>query len=339
MILQKLLQEYENILPSVRKVYVVPLFNLKLKESDYMYLLYKDIIEGKIDSSISIESLSVFAHPKFFFKKIIGEKNLLHYNWLEVTDLKSLFGMLWKLFWITAYKLIGGRIIWTVHNIFPHSNNYKTANKIFRRYMARIVDKLHVHCSYAVGKMSEILNVSKSKFIIVKHPEYPAFIMGRTETIKLLRAKYHLDLVEDKIFFLVFGAIAKYKGIKEIIEIFKKEIKNHYLIIAGAIKKGNIKYFNELKNESLGCGNIILLGEMIPNEDLPLFLNTSDYVIFNYEEILTSGSVMMALSFGKKVIAPAMGCISELTSENIYLFQRETGNSENLRNTLLSLIK
>lgn len=339
MILQKLLQEYKNLLPSVRKVYVVPLFNLKLKESDYMYLLYKDIIEGKINSSISIESLSVFAHPKFFFKKIAGEKSLLHYNWLEVTDFKSFFGMLWKLFWITAYKLIGGRIIWTIHNKFPHNNNFKMSNKIFRRYMASIADKLHVHCNYAVEQMSRILNVGKSKFIIIEHPVYPAVIMERTEAIKLLEKKYHLNLAENKKIFLVFGAIAKYKGIKEIIGIFKQEIRNHYLIVAGVIKKGSQKYFNELKNESAGCSNIILLGEMIPNEDLPLFFNSSDCVVFNYEEILTSGGVMTALSFGKKVIAPSIGCISEIKDENIYLFQREAGKDDNLKNTLLSLIK
>ncbi len=339
MVLQKLLLEYENLLPSVKKVYVVPSFNLKLKESDYMYLLYKDIIEGKMNSSISIESLSALAHPKFFFKKVLGEKNLLHYNWLEVNDLKSFSGMLWKLFWITAYKQIGGRIIWTIHNKFPHSSNFKTVNKIFRKYMAGISDKLHVHCSYAAEQMSEILNTGKRKFIIIDHPAYPAVVMERSEAIKLLDSKYHLRLSGNKKIFLVFGAIAKYKGIKEIIGIFKEGIINHYLIIAGVIKKGGKKYFNELKNESSGCSNIILLGEMIPNDDLPLFFNSSDYVVFNYEEILTSGGVMTALSFGKKVIAPEMGCIGEIKNENIFLFQRETGKSENLRNTLLSLIK
>lgn len=339
MVLQKLLHEYKNLLPSVQKVYVVPLFNLKLKESDYTYLLYKDIIEGKINSTISIESLSVFAHPKFFFKKITGEKNLLHYNWLEVTDLKSFSGMFWKLFWITAYKLIGGKIIWTIHNKFPHSNNFKGTNKILRRYMAEISDRLHVHCNYAAEQMSEILNADRGKFIIVEHPAYPAVIMEQSEAIKLLELKYHLVFAKNRKIFLVFGAIAKYKGIKEIIEIFKKEIKDHYLIVAGVIKSRSRKYFYELKNESSGCGNIILVGEIIPNEDLPLFFNSSDYVVFNYEEILTSGGVMTALSFGKKIIAPAMGCISEIKSDNILFFQQEYGKSENLKNTLLSLIK
>jgi glycosyltransferase involved in cell wall biosynthesis len=54
---------------------------------------------------------------------------------------------------------------------------------------------------------------------------------------------------DDKIF-LMFGAIAEYKGIKEVIEVFKKLNENNKLIIAGFIKKGNINYLNDLKKSA-----------------------------------------------------------------------------------------
>lgn len=337
MILQKLLQEYQKLLPGIKKVYVVPLINLKLKDSDYMYLLYKEILESKTKYPFELESLSVFAHPKFFFKKILGEKNILHYNWLEVTDLKSLFGIFWKLFWITAYKFISGKVVWTVHNKFPHNNNYRTLNKIFRKYMARIADKLHVHCNYAVDCMSEVLNVSRSKFFIVEHPLYPAINIDRKVALKKLAVNYSLNIQEDKKIFLIFGAVAKYKGILEAARVFKENIKEHYLIIAGSVKKGNREYFEEIEKEILGSENIFLIGKMISNDDLPLFYNSSDYVIFNYEEILTSGGVMTAMSFNKKIIAPAIGCISEIKNENIIHFSKRTDSVNNLRDILLSV--
>ena len=328
-----LLKEYQNLCHDVTKVFVVPLINFQLRETNYLYLLYKRFIEEE-SSRIHIVSLSVFAHPKIVLSRIKQEKCILHYHWLEITGIQSLTGMIWKLFWISFFKILNGKIIWTVHNEFPHSNNFISLNRSIRKYMARIADKLQVHCESAVDIMIPVLNVRRDKFFTVNHPEYPAKLITRDKAVELLNKNYFDGRIssEDKLF-LMFGEIAEYKGIKEVVEIFNNLLdEKKKVIIAGVIKKGNEIYYKKtislIKNEN----RVLVCTGRIPDADVPLFLNASDFAVFNYENVLTSGSVLLALNYNKKVIIPFKGCLRELSGQNIVRFN----NREELENILLS---
>ena len=49
----------------------------------------------------------------------------------------------------------------------------------------------------------------------------------------------------------------------------------------------------------------------VPDDELQVHLRASDVVALPYREIFTSGSVLLAMSFGRAVIAPRRGCIAE----------------------------
>jgi len=50
-------------------------------------------------------------------------------------------------------------------------------------------------------------------------------------------------------------------------------------------------------------------------------MNACDVVVLPFHDILTSGSALLAMSFGKPVIAPRLGCIPEvLDSEGAFLY-------------------
>ncbi len=49
----------------------------------------------------------------------------------------------------------------------------------------------------------------------------------------------------------------------------------------------------------------------VPDDDLQLYLNAADAIALPYREIFTSGSVLLAMTFGKAVIAPRRGCIGQ----------------------------
>ena len=52
--------------------------------------------------------------------------------------------------------------------------------------------------------------------------------------------------------------------------------------------------------------------KFIPDEEVQVFFNAADVVILPYRAVLTSGSAILAISFGKPVIAPALGLITDL---------------------------
>lgn len=322
----KLLNEYFALAPHLKKIYVVPLSNPKNKNTDYLYQFYKGIIEGDV-GSLRIEFISVYLHFKIFVKKIYGEHSLLHYHWFEVSDFKSLLGIFWKLLWISLYKTIGGKIVWTIHNKFPHSNRYIILNKILTKYLANISDRLHVHCESAVKIMAPILNVPESKFFIIEHPNFKIDIIDKQKALDLLPNTFpQIEIDNQKKVFLAFGAIAEYKGLVEIINILC-EFKNSILIIAGLVKKGSEDYFKKMMVAAENKDNIIIISKFIDEEELNLLFSVTDFVIFNFDDILTSGSIILALNYDKKVIAPALGCIKDIKNENLILFNKDNSKS------------
>ncbi|MBL1212794.1 MAG: hypothetical protein HND52_05470 [Ignavibacteriae bacterium] len=324
---------YLSLNKNVEKVFVVPKIKYHSPETDYLYRLYFDMLNSP-ESKIKVESFSVFAHPLIFLKFAAQRKAVLHYHWFEVQDIKSLAGIFWKLIWIILYKIIGGKIVWTVHNKYPHTVNFKSFNKTIRKFMASLADKLLVHCSAAIDIMTDVLNVRRDKFSIVEHPDFSAHIFDRAEAEKQFNQKYGLGINSSDRIFLMFGQIASYKGILECAGIFSGLEKNKKLIIAGAAKKGNLEYFSKLKNICDNSENIILIDKIIPESEVPIFFNLADYVIFNYNQVLTSGGIILALNYNKKIIAPKIGCIPGIKSENILLFDKSNSSESELHKLL-----
>ena len=324
---------YLSLNKNIEKVFVVPKINFSSPETDYLYRLYLDFLNSP-ESNIRIESFSVFAHPLMFFKFAVTRKAVLHYHWFEVQDLKSLVGIFWKLLWIFLYKIIGGKIVWTVHNKYPHTNRSKNFNKIIRKIMASLSDKLLVHCSAAIEIMADVLNTRREKFAIVEHPDFVAHIYDRREAINQFNEKYSVEISSGDKLFLMFGNIASYKGILECAEIFSGLEENKKLIIAGSVKKGNYKYFSDLKKVCDNSENLILIDKLIPESEVPLFFNLADHVIFNYRQVLTSGGIILAVNYGKNIIAPKIGCIPEVKNKKLFLFDTKNRKGNGLINLL-----
>lgn len=320
-----LLKEYQNLSPLVTKIFVLPKIPSQNLNTNYLYQLYKDYIENYEKHNLKVESLEVYQIPRIFLSRLKFEKSILHYHWFEFQDLKSLAGIKWKLFWILLYKISGGKIIWTIHNKFPHHNKYILLNKIFRRTLAILANKLHVHCKTAIDIIIPVLKVNRDKFFVLKHPEFPSELMNKNDAIDYLNKKFcYGQLKSDDKLFLMFGAIAEYKGIKEVINIFNTLDGNKKLVIAGFVKRSNNKYFEEIRNMS-DNKKVFVIGEMIPDEVVPYFLNSADCLIFNYKNILTSGGIYLALSYGKPAIFPREGCVTEMKNNLIHFF--DTGNN------------
>jgi len=61
--------------------------------------------------------------------------------------------------------------------------------------------------------------------------------------------------------------------------------------------------------------------QFVPAKDVQLYMNAADVVVLPFKDILTSGSALLAMSFGKAVIAPRLGCIPEsLDSRGVFLY-------------------
>jgi glycosyltransferase involved in cell wall biosynthesis len=324
---------YKELLPDNLKspadLYVVPLIRFGYKKSDYLYLLYKDIIEAE-NGNFKIHSTSVWEHWKFVLRAFKTSDVILHYHWLECTNFKSLAGMLYKLLCIILFKKLGGKLVWTVHNKMPHDNNFTKTNFRIRSSMAKRADIMHVHCKSAVDIISEFYNQPKSKFRIIPHPAYPVKFISKENAIRDLNSKQNMDLKLSDQVFMMFGHISSYKQIGRVCEMFKNFADNKKLLVVGPVKKGQLEYYRKIKEASKSHNNIILIPHFVSEEDVSLYHYACDCVVFNYRDILTSGGAALAQSYGKPVIAPRLGCLQELSGDTAHLFDTQ----EQLQNLL-----
>ena len=322
-----LLEEYRKLVPRLTAVYVFQQITCSSVYNPYLSELYTDLLNRE-KPEIGCTSPHPLV-PVFIIKKIFGEKSIVHYHWLEFDDVKGLFVVLWKLFLMILYRMAGGTVVWTIHDEAPHANKYLPINRFFQRIMVGIASRFHVHCETAARMMAEKLGVPASRFFVVPHPLYTVTIM-ETPAAKIYVQQHVMpQLCLDEPLFLCYGFIAAYKRIIEIVRLFPET--GGQLVIAGHYKNGEKEYYDEVCRQIRGRKNILLYHVFLSQEQEQYLCNAADCFVFNFRTILTSGSVILGLSYKKPVIVPAIGCLAELSGPLVIHFDTQEKLGEILR--------
>jgi glycosyltransferase involved in cell wall biosynthesis len=174
------------------------------------------------------------------------------------------------------------------------------------------VNSVLVHCRYAKDLVSGAWGIEERKIVVAPHGAYTeTFSEGRDRAA----ARKRLNIDEEKFTFLFFGMIRAYKGVVELVRAFAEVAEARddvHLVIAGETYPESLK--TDLEEMCRGK-NVSLSLFRVPDADLPTYFNAADAVVLPYAEVLTSGTALLALSLGKGIIAPEMGCLPELVSE------------------------
>ena len=296
---------------------VAPPIRFGYKNSDYLYLYYKKILK---DSEIPVRNISLLAHINLVFRQLFGGRTVFHYHWFEISGFLSIFSAIYKIIFIFLYKLLGGKIVWSVQNTLPPDCRHEWMNYYARRWLAGKADLLVVECERVIADISAFFSVHPDSIRVVSHPPYPAQIMPRAAAVEAINHRYNVGLkVQDRLF-LMFGHISAYKQIGSVCEIFQNEPVQKKLIIVGPVKRGQMKLYKSLKKTASGAPNIILIPQFISEESVPEFLNATDCLIFNHRNSLSQGGVHLAISYRKTAFLPRKGCLKEMEDENLHFF-------------------
>lgn len=310
---------FEEVLPGCKNV----LYSPEITNNPYLELLYED----KSLSEYTIESFNSVSLPKYFFKDFIyGNKRIIHHHWFSANSLKGLLILPFKLIFLRLYKISGSKLVWTIHNEYPHDKKFFKYNMFLRNSLAKLADLIHVHGKNDIEILKKTYNIKKKQFRVYPHPPYKVERRNRDQSISFLKENLNLKLTTDSTIILFFGQLYRYKGIIEIVDIYENiEIKNNIKIIfAGKVDKYDEELVQRLNTVSEHSHNIVLINRFIEEEELSYLFGAADYVLFNYKTILTSGGVVMAKSHRKKVIAPDKGNITEYTGNDDILFRSQT---------------
>lgn len=299
-------------------VIVSPQIRFAYKKSDYLYLFYNQLFRS---DNFSVQSLSGWKHLKLILTARRSSNTILHYHWLECSGILNLPFFLYKMFCIMLYVWTGGNLVWTIHNKMPPDGKLFRFNYLARRWMARASEFLHVQCKSVIPELSRFYGVSENKFRMIPHPVYPRSLYPRAAAVEAINLRYDADLkVQDKLF-LMIGHLSPYKRMGTVCRIFDELPVQKKLIIAGPVKRGQMKYYKRLRRLVRNSENILLIPQFISEENVPEFLNACDCVVFNYRSIFTSGGVFLAKSYNKRIILPDDPCTREFEDENMQFFR------------------
>jgi beta-1,4-mannosyltransferase len=236
-----------------------------------------------------------------------------HVHWPEAVPHRgNLLTVLGKL---AAFVLLvgwarrrGTRLVWTVHNVRGHVGRHPRLETAWMWWFTRRLDGVialsHEGRRHALLRWPALAHVPAA---VIPHGHYlGAYPNATTRT----EARRRLRLPQDASVVAFVGNVARYKSPSELVAAFRDVAdREARLVIAGREVDGEGR---RVREAAAGDPRIHLALGHVADGDLQLFLNAADLIACPYDEILNSGTVMLALSFGRRVLVPSRGAVTEL---------------------------
>ena len=275
---------------------------------------YLDLLEG------SLSELGITVHPtpverpyRSWLKDHQGEIDVLHLHWLNYIyrepTLREAWGRVLRLAdQLLHARRLGYRVVWTMHNLYPHERNrWPQLDRWVRLLVAHLAHAVVVHCEAAKSALGEAFGRRRNVFV-APHGNYIGVYL---DTVTRSEARKRLGIGKECYTFLFLGQLRPYKGLGQLIHAFVGVRGPHLrLLVAG--KARDARFYDRLVEAARIDSRITIHSGWVPRNEVQVYLRASDAVVCPFETVLTSGAVMLAMSFGRPVIAPAMGCLPEL---------------------------
>lgn len=272
-----------------------------------------------------------------------GVPDVLHLHWLHrfvITEgrfpavLAVLLGVR-LCFELVLLRALGVRIVWTVHNLLDHERSAPRSELITRHAVARIADRLVVHCEAAVTLVAETYRLPERVSDRIRVVAHGNFADVYENDVSQSTARELLDLPSGTPVIAFFGLIRPYKNVPELIETFERVPGDARLLVVGNPWNEDVE--NRVRAASADDERVHTVLEYVPEDEIQVYLRATDAVVLPFDSVLTSGSAVLAMTFGRAVVAPVMGCLPGLIgSEGGYLYAPD--DSDGLRVALRKAI-
>lgn len=244
-----------------------------------------------------------------------GRPDVMHLHWTEpyISGGRADVSRLRVARTLAELRLLrraGSRIVWTAHDLSRHDREVDDLELRFNRSLFALCGAVIVHCEAAREELLRALGPpggARARVLVIPHGHYEG---AYPDTVDRLEARHRLGLPSGGVTFAFVGWVRPYKGVEELVEAFRSlRPPDARLVIAG--QPGSEAFAAGIARLAAGDDRVVTRFGFVPDDDLQLYLKAADVVALPYREIFTSGSVLLAMSFGRAVIAPQRGCIGE----------------------------
>ncbi|HBH50243.1 MAG TPA: hypothetical protein DDX98_16480 [Bacteroidales bacterium] len=227
-----------------------------------------------------------------------AKHKVFHIQWLRFYYFE---GVLFS----TILKLMGKRIVYTVHDVLPHSKETPKMRKLFKK-VYRVSNHLIAHTGYIKKRLVEEFHLNQDKIAVVKHGVYN---LNLHDAITKENARSEMKISKDDIVLLFFGYITEYKGLPLLFDAFKQLERKHEnikLLVAGKVSQEYKDTFDRLRAQ-ITSDNVQITTKYLDDLEVEQHYKASDIVVLPYLEASQSGVMFISYAYGKPVIAPNFG--------------------------------
>jgi len=213
------------------------------------------------------------------------------------------------------YKLLGKRIVLTLHNINAGKRDHQDTlvNRLTLRIQYRLADHIFVHTNKMKVELADEFRVPVARITVI-----PFGINNAVPNTRLSpgEAKRRLGIRDAEKTILFFGNITPYKGLEYLIAAFRQisdQQGDYRLIIAGRPKDCDAYWgtIQEAIRRDVQSGRVLLRVNYVPDEETELYFKAADVLVLPYRHIYQSGVIFLAYSFGLPVLAADVGSLKE----------------------------
>lgn len=285
------------------KILAWPAFENKTG-NPYTRLLYESM---QAETEVQVDGITL---PR----ALAGSYDIWHVHWPD--DFLSYPSVAKAWIYVAAELLLfalargrGARLVWTVHDLGPHESCHPRLEAFFWRLFVPMVDGF-VSLSEAAREaaQSQFPVLREVPSAVVPHGHYRT---AYPEPVPKEEARGELGLPATARVAAYVGRIRPYKNVSPLVDVFRRwDDANARLVIAGNPTSEALR--QRIGRKAHDDARIQTHLRFIEPREMPVVLGAADVVVLPYDDIMHSGTALLALSFDRPVLVPGRGAMREL---------------------------
>jgi glycosyltransferase involved in cell wall biosynthesis len=262
---------------------------------------------------------------------LFSRPDILHVQYLPFLE-RGLGFELWLIKWS---RWLGIRVVYTVHNV-TRQDAPGQGRPLFRRAYS-LADALICHGDAARTELTRDFQIAANKIWVIPHG--PLFDEGPSFSIREARSILNLPLENPLV--LCLGVISQYKGIPFLLDAWKrvqKEGSQARLLIAGTGDPSVLADIRQAVERDGLEATVDLRLQFIPVEQMPLFYQAADILVYPYKAGTTSGALLTGLNYHKAVVATKLPFFEEHLKDGETALLADYGDVESWCSALRAVI-
>jgi beta-1,4-mannosyltransferase len=252
----------------------------------------------------------------------IDKVDIIHLHWLGPylkgnSRLSRWFYAVKLLIDIYILQMSGVKVIWTVHNLISHDTKHAYLELWVRRRLAKTVNQLIVHNHSSKEAVVKLYRAADASVSVIPIGDYKDVY---SPPIDAMEARKRLGFPTTGNIYLWQGILRPYKGVESLLNIWSAHeeiLAGHTLVIAG--QAFDTTYGESISQIAALIPGVHLQLKFIEDDRMHLFFSAATVVVLPFTQILTSSSLVLAMSYAKPVIAPRLGGIPETLEDADWL--------------------